>query len=229
MTTATNATSEQDAPATPRDEKGEKATKKAGKKARAVPAPPIGEVTPVVEALLIASDRPLSAGRVAAAMDPEFPEPGVLAKAVDSAVERLNEAYEKSGRSFRIAKVAGGYRYMTQPEHAAVIERLLGEKDSQRLTRAAIETLAIVAYRQPITRAQIESIRGVATGDILRALMERKLVAITGRAEELGRPMLYGTTKHFLEVFGLASLKDLPKVQELFDAGGALAGGSESE
>ncbi len=220
MSTATNAPVEQEAPIeTDAAPPAEKAGKAKGKKAPVVHAPPIGQVMPVVEALLTASDRPLGAARIAAAMDPAFPEPGVLAKAVDAAVEQLNEVYEKGGRAFRIAKVAGGYRMMTQPEFAQVITRLLGEKDAHRLTRAAVESLAIVAYRQPITRAQIESIRGVASGDILRALLERKLVAITGRAEELGRPMLYGTTRHFLEVFGLASLKDLPKVQELFESG----------
>jgi segregation and condensation protein B len=224
MSTATNAAVEQEArvESTPK-KNGEGKGKASAPKSKApkVKAPKLEQLMPVVEALLTASDRPLGSGRIAAAMAPEFPEPGVLAKAVDAAVESLNETYEKTGRAFRIAKVSNGYRMMTQPEHSEVISRLLGEKDATRLTRAAIESLAIVAYRQPITRAQIESIRGVASGDILRALLERKLVAITGRAEELGRPMLYGTTKHFLEVFGLANLKDLPKVQELFESGAA--------
>jgi len=104
---------------------------------------------------------------------------------------------------------------MTLPQYAEVLNSLHKTKQDSRLSPAQLETLAIVAYKQPILRAQVESIRGAASGEVLRALMDRHLVKIVGRAEELGRPMLYGTTKQFLEVFGLAGLKDLPQVEAL--------------
>lgn len=135
--------------------------------------------------------------------------------AVRRCVDELNEAYEASGRSFRIVEVAGGFRVMTLPEFAGAVAAFHRARQTGRLSRAAIETLAIIAYRQPITRAHLEAVRGVACGEVLRSLMERRLVTIKGRAEELGRPILYGTTKEFLDAFGLGSLKDLPTVAEL--------------
>ncbi len=133
---------------------------------------------------------------------------------IREAVNRLNEVYEHTGRAFRIEAVAGGYRVMTLASHAAVLERFHGVRERSALSKAAIETLAIIAYKQPLTRAGLEAIRGVACGEILRALLERRLITIVGRAEELGRPILYGTNKRFLETFGLGSLKDLPTVEE---------------
>lgn len=163
-----------------------------------------------IEAALLAVDKPLSATRLAAATG--LPASGDVAPLIDS----LNESYEASGRSFRIESVAGGYRILTLPDFATAVAAVRGMRDNQRLSRAALETLAIIAYRQPITRVKVESIRGVACGEVIRTLLDRRLVAIVGRAEELGRPMLYGTSKHFLESFGLASIKDLPKVSDLF-------------
>jgi len=136
-------------------------------------------------------------------------------EAVRQAVNLLNDDYEKTGRSFRIESLAGGYRVMTLAEFSPVIAAYQGSRSRTSLSPAAVEALAIISYKQPITRATLESIRGVACGEILRSLMERRLVTIVGRAEELGRPILYGTTRRFLEVFGLASLKDLPNVDEL--------------
>ena len=134
---------------------------------------------------------------------------------VRDAIDRLNSSYESTGRGFRIEAVAGGRQIMTIAALAPVIARLRGVKDQSKLTQAALETLAIIAYRQPILRADIESIRGVACGEVLRSLMERRLVRITGRAEEVGRPMLYGTTQEFLRTFGIASVTDLPQQKEL--------------
>lgn len=164
------------------------------------------------EALLIASDRPLPPARIAEAIG--IGGEGASA-AIAEAFERLNAEYDKSGRAFRIERVAGGLRLMTLPEHAGVLAKLKGVRQAGRLSKPAIETLAIVAYKQPITRAKLEAIRGVSCGEVLKSLIERRLVTITGRAEELGRPMLYGTTKQFLEAFGLASTRDLPTVAEL--------------
>lgn len=134
---------------------------------------------------------------------------------IEKAIEILNDQYEKTGRAFRIERVAGGYRFMTLARYASAVASLHQDRESVKLSRPSIETLAIIAYRQPITRAELEAIRGVACGEVLRSLMERRLIAIVGRSEELGRPMLYGTTRHFLDAFGLATLKDLPSAQDL--------------
>ncbi|MFG0275599.1 MAG: SMC-Scp complex subunit ScpB [Phycisphaerales bacterium] len=172
-----------------------------------------GRVGELVEAVLISVDRPMTAGKIAEALalGADVDGPGQ----VDRAVAELNEAYERTGRAFRIERVAGGFRLMTLPDFAPVIAGLRTARDAGRLSRPAVETLAIVAYRQPITRADLEAIRGVSCGEVLKTLLERRLVAIAGRAEEPGRPILYGTTKRFLEVFGLSSIKDLPKAGEL--------------
>ncbi|MFG0329179.1 MAG: SMC-Scp complex subunit ScpB [Phycisphaerales bacterium] len=166
-----------------------------------------------VEALLITSEKPLSPARLGEALEIGLDDGG--SKSIEDAIEELNEVYDESGRAFRVERVAGGYRMMTRPEFGGVVQRFRESRSSSRLSQAALETLAIVAYRQPITRADIEAIRGVACGEVLRSLLERHLIKITGRAEEVGRPMLYGTTREFLEAFGLASLKDLPDAKEL--------------
>jgi segregation and condensation protein B len=168
-----------------------------------------------IEALLMASDRPLSDGKIAdlLGLDAGGAEPP--ARAVREAIEQLNGEYASTGRTIRIEALAGGRQLLTLPAFAPVVASLRGQKQQTRLTQPALETLAIVAYRQPIQRAEIESIRGVACGEVLRSLLERRLVRIVGRAEELGRPMLYGTTAEFLKVFGLGSLADLPQSKEL--------------
>jgi len=165
-----------------------------------------------VEALILTSDRGVPASRLVPSLGLEA---GAAAtRAVAEAVEELNRQYEQTGRAFRIEKTAGGYRAMAIAEAAPVLASLHGIASSHTLSRAAIETLSIIAYRQPITRAEIEAIRGVSSGEVIRSLLDKRLVDITGRAEELGRPMLYGTSKRFLELFGLASIKDLPKVED---------------
>ncbi len=168
------------------------------------------DIPGAIEAVLLTSDRPVPATRLCEALALDS-DKGAR-KQVEDAIEALNAQYEKTGRSFRIESVAGGYRLMTLPKFAAVVAAVQGIRENARLSRAAIETLAIVAYRQPATRAQIEAIRGVACGEVLKTLLERRLVTIVGRAEELGRPMLYGTSKQFLEAFGLASVRDLPAI-----------------
>ena len=171
------------------------------------------DLAPAIEAVLLTLERPISAPRLAEALhlaSERTPGPSL----VERAIKDLNEQYARNGRSFRIEKVAGGYRVMTLPQFAPVIDAFHASRTRTRLSRAAVETLAVVAYRQPITRADLEAIRGVSCGDVLRSLIERRLVTITGRAEELDRPMLYGTTKIFLDLFGLGSTRDLPPVAE---------------
>ncbi len=165
-----------------------------------------------LEAVLLSTDRPLNESRLSEVL-------GVsgkgAAKRLRDAFATLNAAYEKTGRSFRAERLAGGWQLLTVPAFGPLLHRLHTERQQSRLSQAALETLAIIAYRQPIMRAEVEAIRGVASGEVLRGLLERRLIKIAGRAEELGRPMLYGTTKEFLKVFGLGSLDDLPAVQGL--------------
>lgn len=163
----------------------------------------------VVEAILFASDEPLSAERLAGIAEISTIKP------VRESVEALNARYEQSGRAFRIEQIAGGYQMMTLPQYNPWLKKLLRNRADNKFSPAALETLAIISYKQPIIRADIEAIRGVASGEILRSLMYKGLVKIVGRAEVIGRPMLYGTTRKFLEVFGLNSIKDLPKAEEL--------------
>ena len=163
----------------------------------------------------LASILGLVAGQTASDEDDDDADTAGPGQRVRDAIDQLNSTYESTERSFRIERVAGGLQMMTLPRFAEDIARLKGVRNQSRLSQAALETLAIIAYRQPILRADLESIRGVACGEVLRGLMERRLVRIAGRAEELGRPMLYGTTKEFLEVFGLATLEDLPQAREL--------------
>ncbi len=165
-------------------------------------------VESVVEAILFASDEPLSADRLA-----KIVETGP--KQIKDNIKNLNDKYQTNNNAFRIEQIAGGYQMMTLGQYNHWLKKLLRARDDGKLSPAALETLAIISYKQPIIRADIESIRGVAAGEVLRSLMYKGLVKIVGRAEVLGRPMLYGTTKKFLEVFGLNTLKDLPKIEEL--------------
>ncbi len=169
-----------------------------------------------LEALLMTADRPLKPQAIIDPLNLLDPKSGPIDQStLDQAIDALNEDYESTGRSFRIERVAAGYRIMTLPDFAPVVAAMHRARAGTRLTRTQLETLSIIAYRQPVTRAELENIRGVACGDIVRALMDRQMVKITGRAEVLGRPMLYGTTQRFLDTFGLSSIKDLPKPEEL--------------
>jgi segregation and condensation protein B len=166
-----------------------------------------------LEALLFSTQHPLTAGRLGELLDCSSTRP------IRRAIKALNEQYEQSGRAFRVEQVAGGYQLLTLPQFNDQVNKLHQKEHDAKLTKAALETLAIIAYKQPILRAEIESIRGVACGETIRSLMEKHLVKIAGRAEEPGRPILYGTTKRFLELFGLNSLKDLPQAGELTKPG----------
>ena len=167
---------------------------------------------PLLEALLFSTHHPLTAGRLAELLDLGSTKP------VRKGIKELNGQYESSGRAFRIEQVAGGFQILTLPEFGDHLKKLHQREADAKLTKAALETLSIVAYKQPILRADVEAIRGVACGETIRSLMEKHLVKIAGRAEEPGRPILYGTTKRFLELFGLNSLKDLPQPDALINA-----------
>jgi len=170
-----------------------------------------------VEALLLTVDKPLSVSKLADAVAPREGSGKPGAGEIEAAIARLNEIYDRTARAFRVEPVAGGYRVMARAEHASLLASFHRGQAESKLSRPAIETLAIIAYRQPITRGALEAIRGVACGEVLKGLLERRLVTVTGRAEEPGRPMLYGTTRGFLDAFGLSSIKDLPP-EETFTA-----------
>lgn len=166
-------------------------------------------ITSVVEAVLFASDEPLTVQRLV-----NIVEAGSV-KQVRDCVKELSDKYESNGSAFHIEQIAGGYQIMTLDVFSYWLKKLVRVRTETKLSQAALETLAIISYKQPVIRADIEAIRGVAAGEVIRNLMYKGLVKIVGRAEVLGRPMLYGTTKKFLDIFGLNTLKDLPKVEEL--------------
>jgi segregation and condensation protein B len=159
--------------------------------------------------LLFAAGEPLSQPRLVELL--ERPAPARVA----AALEGLRAELEGSGQPLVLRRVAGAWRLLTDPEYGHVVNRLRTEPRPERISAAALETLAIIAYRQPVSKAEIEAIRGVQAGPVLRSLVDRGLVRITGRAELPGQPLLYGTTKEFLERFGLSALKDLPRDGEL--------------
>jgi segregation and condensation protein B len=165
-------------------------------------------VESVIEAVLFASDESLTDARLAGIVE-------TSAKEIRRHIKNLNDKYQANNNAFRIEQIAGGYQMLTLSPYNLWLKKLLRARSDNKLSPAAMETLAIIAYKQPVMRADIEAIRGVAVGEVIRSLSYKGLVKIVGRAEVLGRPMLYGTTKKFLEVFGLNTLKDLPKVQEL--------------
>jgi segregation and condensation protein B len=163
----------------------------------------------MVEAALFSADEPLTLRKLTTATG------ATTTAEVRTLVLRLRELYEKEGSAFEVAEVAGGYQLLTRPEFHAWLARLRRSTNDLRLSSAARETLAIVAYKQPITRADVEVIRGVQCSEILAQLMEKGLVRIAGRDDSLGRPMLYGTTKKFLQVYGLKNLSELPQAEQL--------------
>lgn len=175
---------------------------------------PLPALVDSIEALLFASPEPLSAAEIAQV----FPRAG--ATEIDAALDTLRRGYETQGRALRIVAVAGGFRMVTRPEHAAALARLFQARNRSRLSQAALETLAIVAYRQPITAPEIQAVRGVDSQAVLRNLLGRRLVRIMGRKPVVGKPILYGTTREFLIHFGLNSLDDLPQVEELSEVVG---------
>ncbi len=162
-----------------------------------------------IEAVLFVCDEPISLSRLQALF------PGAKPAEIKEEIERLRADYEQSGRAFSIEEIAEGYQLLTRRQYADIIAALKKSKADRKISAAAIEVLAIIAYKQPIRRVDIEAIRGVQCGEVVRALMERGLVRIVGRDEAPGAPLLYGTTKEFLETFGLKSPADLPKPEEL--------------
>jgi segregation and condensation protein B len=180
-----------------------------------------------LEAVLFVADEPLTAAVLGQVI-------GVDRRTAEGLLEALADHHERSGSGLTLRRVAGGWRLYTHPDAGDAVERFIRSSRHTRLTRAALETMAIVAYKQPVTRHQVESIRGVNSEGVLRALVERGLLAEVGRDEGPGRPVLYGTTAEFLERLGLDSVGDLPAVAPLLgsgddDDGGRLEEGGKAE
>lgn len=167
------------------------------------------EAKGIIESLLLISEKPLLVNEIKEVVEE------LDSQLIRKLVLELKSEYETSQRGFRINEVAGGFELSTAPESAAYLKRLYKSDSAQRLSGPALETLAIVAYRQPVTRADIETIRGVNVDGVLETLVEKGLVRVTGRRESLGRPMLYGTTPQFLSYFGLNSIAELPRLNEV--------------
>ncbi|MEJ2038888.1 MAG: SMC-Scp complex subunit ScpB [Desulfosarcinaceae bacterium] len=171
------------------------------------------ELKNIIESLLFITDEPLSLEKLKSALE------SMDGKDIRQALQLLQDEYEQRGGGFYLREVAGGWQLRTRPQYKEWIRRLL-QPSPQRLSKAALETLAIIAYKQPIIRADIEYIRGVDCGGVLRQLMERKLIRVLGRKEIAGRPLIYATTKLFLELFDLKDLKDLPSPKEIAELTG---------
>jgi segregation and condensation protein B len=173
---------------------------------------------PILEALIFAADEPISVNQLEEILN-EGQVAGqartVSANEIRQFITELNAEYGIARRAYRILQVGGGYQFATRPEFAEWVGRLYKERGKRKLSHSALETLAIIAYRQPVTKPEIEAIRGVNADYVLHTLLERRLVTITGRAQTVGRPLLYGTTNEFLKHFGINDLTDLPKPREL--------------
>ncbi|MFQ6611979.1 MAG: SMC-Scp complex subunit ScpB [Fidelibacterota bacterium] len=168
------------------------------------------EIDLIVEALLFVSPEPLTQNQVNLVFDGMTPD-------LQAAIKRLTEKYDRQEQAFEIVAVAGGYQLQTKKQYDVFIRRLLNRSGQLQLSQAALETLAIVAYRQPISRFGIESIRGVDSTAVLKTLLSKTLIKIKGRGDGPGRPLLYATTDEFLQGFGLNDISDLPKLKEISD------------
>ena len=176
----------------------------------------------ILESLLLVSEEPLTLDKIKSAL------PSADIKDIRDTIQKLKEEYNHAERGFHIAEVAGGYQFRTHPDCALYIRNLL-KPSPQHLSAAALETLAIVAYKQPVMRSDIEHLRGVDAGGVMRMLLDRKLIRILGRKELPGRPLLYGTTRFFLEVFGLKDIKELPTPGDMADMARGISPGTASE
>lgn len=162
-----------------------------------------------IESIVFASESPLTAVQIREAFEKEITESAIREK-----LEVLKDEYKTMGRGFLLYEMAGGYQFVTDPRYSVFLKRFYQERDKKRLTQAALETLSVIAYKQPVTRADIEFIRGVNVDGPIKTLLERNLVKIVGRKDVPGRPMMYGTTKEFLNYLGLNSINDLPPLPE---------------
>lgn len=190
------------------EEKDEKEGTKTEATAEEVPVLPAQEIRAVLEALIFTSPQPLTARQIGQVLG------GVPKPAWKAALEELKQDYARDGRGLQLVEVAGGHQITTRPEYNDWMQELLDPKAPTRLSIQALETLAVIAYKQPVTLPEIIDLRGVRSAGVIKTLLEKRLIRITGRKEVVGRPMLYGTTRQFLLHFGLKDLTELPKIEE---------------
>ena len=175
-------------------------------------------VKQILEALLFATDEPLSVKamiEIFGDFEGPLPQKRINEQVILDGIEQLNKEYGETRRSMQIVKVAGGYQFATLPQYATWLGKMVKERGKRKLSVSALESLAVIAYKQPVTKPEIESIRGVNADYVIHTLLERTMITIVGRAATPGRPLLYGTTKDFLKHFGLNDLSDLPKPREI--------------
>ena len=172
------------------------------------PVLPPQEIRAVLEALIFASPHPITPRQIADVLG------GVPKPAWEQALQELKDEYSRDGRGLQLVEVAAGYQITTRPEYNDWVRELLDPRAPTRLSIQALETLAVIAYKQPVTLPEIIDLRGVKSGGVIKTLLEKRLIRITGRKEVVGRPMLYGTTKEFLLQFGLKDLSELPRIEE---------------
>lgn len=178
----------------------------------------ISNLIPHIESLIFASDKPLSAAEITELINQAFGfmEEKIVVEQVDAAIEGIVEKYNSEFYPFEVKQSGGGWQFLTKKEYHKTVAQLNGEKFLKRLSTAALETLAIVAYKQPVTKGEIESIRGVSTDYAIQKLLEKELIVISGRNEKLpGHPLIYGTSKNFMDYFGINTPEDLPKIKEV--------------
>ena len=162
-----------------------------------------------IEAMLFASDKPLSAEQIRPALD------NLASGEIRKLIEELQAEYEQANRGIRVAEIAGGFMMVTATGFAPILKKLFKDRHTERLSKQGLETLAIIAYKQPLTRTEIELLRNVNVDGVMKSLLDKNLIRISGRKKTPGRPIVYGTTRQFLEHFGLKSLNDLPSILEL--------------
>ena len=163
----------------------------------------------IIEAMIFGSDSPLPARKIKDVLSE------ITVREINNAIKSINKKYDETQSPFQVVEVAGGFQIVTRAAYSEWLRKLYISRTKNRLTQRALETLAIIAYKQPITRTEIESIRGVNVDGVLRTLIERKLITVTGREKAPGNPLVYGTTKSFLQYFGLNDISDLPKLREI--------------
>src|SRR5213080_4974298 len=178
----------------------------------------VEELKPIIESLIYVSEEPITVKQLASLLDGESVDD------IQTATDQLVEEFDARAGGLELRQLAGGYRITTRPEHSEYVRRYLKSQPSARLSLAALETLAVIAYKQPITIPEILEIRGVTSTSAIKTLLDRRLIVAKGRKETIGRPMLYGTSKEFLIQFGLKDLSELPSVEDFQD----LAGGADS-
>lgn len=170
-------------------------------------------IIPHIESLIFAADRPLATDEIQDCIEQSF-EAIVPLNDIEEAIAAITHKYEHADFSFSLVEIAGGYQFLTKPAFHAPIDTFLRQASKKRLSAAALETLAIIAYRQPITRTEVESIRGVNCDYAIQKLLDKELIAIAGRSETVGKPLLYTTSQKFMDYFGLKNMQDLPRLKD---------------